>query len=121
MKMQDWNEMLKVTQASIDEYEFEMAHLDVTLMAERFVVQIEGLPLAFDLEDGCAVNPRPCKAHMATRFTRINAGRVAERVKNGNEATAVVIDVRQAVQEALANKRDFLAVLLSAENEIALS
>jgi hypothetical protein len=121
MKMQNWNDMLQSTRAAIVEYELEAAHLDVTVMAERFVVQVEGLPLAFDFEDGCAVNPRPVKPHLATRFGRINAARVAAKVRNGNGAVGMVVDVRQAVQEALGNRRDLLAALLEAESVETLS
>lgn len=115
--MQDWKDMLATTLAAIAEYEALSAELEKTDLVERYVVQIEGLTLAFDIVDGCAVDPRPVKAHLATRFTCANAGRVAARVRNGNAAVADIMCVRLAVHLAAVNQRELLAVLLSAESE----
>jgi hypothetical protein len=121
MQMKDWTDMLATTRAAIVEYEVVAAELENMELTERYIVQIEGLPLGFDIVDGCAVDPRPVKPQLATRFTCANAGRVAARVRNGNGKVADIMCVRQAVHLATVNQRDLLAVLLSAESDIPLS
>jgi len=112
MNMTDWNNMLEKTRAAITGYEMTLDALFDAPLAEAYVVVCQGLPLAFDVVEGEATNPRPELPQLATRFTLDDAAEVARQTQNGNGRQGEVMHVRHAIAEALARQRELLAILV---------
>lgn len=109
--MNDWNATLQATRNTIASYQLVADSLRGVLLGQGFIVLCQDIPLAFDIEDGCAVRPRSSQPQTATRFTRENAELVAAGVQNGNGMAGEVMHVRDAIEAALAEQRDLLALL----------
>jgi hypothetical protein len=117
MNMTDWNNMLDKTRAAITGYELALDGLIDASLLQAYVVVCQDLPLAFDLAEGGAFNPRTVPPQLATRFTLDDAARVACQVQNGNGIQGEVVHIRHAIATALAGQRELLAVLLEHSTE----
>ncbi|MYM70515.1 hypothetical protein GTP45_27435 [Pseudoduganella sp. FT55W] len=109
--MNDWTAVLKETREAIARYQRAGEALRGVVLAQAYVVVVEGLPLAFDIEDGEAINPRTADPHQATRFDLENAAHVARLVKNGNGTPGEVMHVRHAIVDAILEQEALLKTL----------
>lgn len=107
----DWKAMLQQTQNAITSYELAAESLQGVLLGHPYVVQVEGIPLAFEIENGVVTKPSTSQPQLATRFTLEDAAIVAAQVKNGNGTAGEVVHVRHAIASAIAGQRELLALL----------
>jgi hypothetical protein len=108
---QDWKDMLTSTRNAITSYELAAKSLQGVLLGQGFVVRCQGLCLAFDIDAGVVLNPQFSQPQMATRFSKDDAVRVADEVKNGNGIAGEAVHVRDAIADALVEQRELLALL----------
>lgn len=105
-------ELIAQTKTAIAESQAEADRLGNVILGEGFVVKCERVYLAFDIDSALRVtNPRMTRAHLATRFTRGDAKRVAMTVKNGHGTVGEVQHVRDAIGEEIEEQRLLLATL----------
>lgn len=103
--------MLQQTKNAITSYELAAESLRGVLLGQGYIVQCQGIPLAFEIHNGVVSKPTTAQPQMATRFTLDDAAIVAAQVKNGNGTTGEVVHVRHAIASALFEQRELLALL----------
>lgn len=111
MNMNDWTNMIEQTREAIARYRRAGDALRGVMLGQGYVVVCQGLPLAFDIEDGVVKNPRPSEPQKATRFTLEDAAQVAKEVKNGNGTPGEVMHVRHAIVDAILEQQALLTTL----------
>lgn len=117
MNMNDWINMIEETRQAIARYERAGEALRGVVLEQGYVVVCQGLTLAFDIEDGVAMNPRTADPQKATRFTLEDAALVAKLVKNGNGTAGEVVHVRHAIVDAILEQKELLAMLEAHTNK----
>jgi hypothetical protein len=89
-----------------------LARLSKVVLWEGWIVQCEGVSLAFDTKLGVASDAKPCgPISNATRFTKRDAKAVAKLVKNGNETVGTAIHIRDAYVASIANLQTLIALI----------
>jgi hypothetical protein len=81
------------------------------LLGEGFIVECDGIWLTFDVVGGYAENPRNCRPENCMRFTREVASMLSHGVVNGRGTKGRPVHVRDAVEQALLQTREVIAMV----------
>lgn len=101
--------VLEDFRGSLAQLEAARAQLRNVLLEQGFVVVIGDLTVRFTVENGVASDPAPCPPHLATRFSRENAERIAAACGNGLGETGRAVHVREAIERAISTVSGLLA------------
>jgi hypothetical protein len=94
-------------------YEAALARLEGMHLVAPYVVECDGIPVTFDVdESGLVCGVRPCMPHLARSFVRADADALASVIANGNGVTGTAVHVRESVAKALDAERAVLETLL---------
>lgn len=98
-------------------YEAALARIDRMDLVAPYLVECDGIPVTFDVDDaGFVTAVRPCAPHTARSFTRRDADRLASVVRNGDGRPGAVVHVRDAVIKALDAERAVIETLSTFPN-----
>lgn len=102
-------------------YETALARLECMDLVTPYLVECDGIPVTFDVDDaGYVSTVRPCAPHLARSFTREDADRLAGVVQNGDGTAGSVVHVKDAVAKALDAERAVVEALSTFANPFEL-
>jgi hypothetical protein len=106
--------MMLTAVEAVRAYEMALARLGRMTLVAPYLVECDGIPVTFDVDEtGYVTTVRSCAPHLARSFTRLDADRLASAVRNGDGTPGNVVHVRDAVYKALDAERAVVETLAS--------
>lgn len=106
-------EMMLTAVELVRAYESALVRLGRMELAAPYLVECDGIPVTFDVDDaGFVRGVRPCMPHLARSFARDDAEALASVIANGDGVAGSVVHVRDSILRKLDAERAVVETLV---------
>lgn len=105
----EFNRMVHSLEESREFLTADQPHYTV-ILSESYVVRCGDVCLRYKISGRKAVDPLPCLANLATRFSKRDAEAAAANTYNGKSEMAVAVPLLVAIDEELTKLRNLIQI-----------